>query len=175
LGNFAMWRELHVWASIVTLALVVAKIGLHQGWILATARRYFGRKGVFQRGTILPGGPPASLEHTQPVAVPASTPAQTWKAGRRDFLVLMGTVGAAAVVSTIGVLHDPSVSGAATGEDGDLTSLVVDDVQGVSSQSISSSSITCFARCDRRCSYPGHCKRYQDTNNNGRCDLGECA
>jgi hypothetical protein len=29
-------------------------------------------------------------------------------------------------------------------------------------------------RCDRRCSYPGHCRKYTDSNGNGRCDLGEC-
>lgn len=27
--------------------------------------------------------------------------------------------------------------------------------------------------CNRDCSYPGHCRRYTDQNNNGRCDLGE--
>lgn len=30
-------------------------------------------------------------------------------------------------------------------------------------------------QCYRRCSYPGHCRRYRDSNGNGRCDLGECA
>ena len=27
--------------------------------------------------------------------------------------------------------------------------------------------------CDRGCSYPGHCRRYQDNNGNGTCDLTE--
>lgn len=34
--------------------------------------------------------------------------------------------------------------------------------------------IACTVRCGRRCFYPGHCRRYRDTNGNGRCDLGEC-
>lgn len=38
----------------------------------------------------------------------------------------------------------------------------------------SSSTSACQVLCGKRCSYPGHCRRYTDTNNNGRCDLGEC-
>jgi len=33
---------------------------------------------------------------------------------------------------------------------------------------------TCQIRCGRQCSYPGHCRRYTDSNSNGRCDMGEC-
>ncbi len=33
---------------------------------------------------------------------------------------------------------------------------------------------TCSVRCPRGCSFPGHCRRYADSNGNGRCDLGEC-
>jgi len=33
----------------------------------------------------------------------------------------------------------------------------------------------CVVRCPNRCSYPGKCRRYVDTNGNGLCDLGECA
>ncbi len=32
----------------------------------------------------------------------------------------------------------------------------------------------CVVRCNRRCSYPGRCRRYVDANDNNRCDLGEC-
>jgi hypothetical protein len=38
----------------------------------------------------------------------------------------------------------------------------------------SSASTSCRVRCDRRCSYPGHCHRYRDTNGNNLCDEGEC-
>lgn len=34
---------------------------------------------------------------------------------------------------------------------------------------------SCVVSCDRRCSYPGHCRRYIDLNGNNRCDHGECA
>lgn len=32
----------------------------------------------------------------------------------------------------------------------------------------------CTVRCNKRCSYPGQCRKYVDANRNGRCDLGEC-
>lgn len=32
----------------------------------------------------------------------------------------------------------------------------------------------CTVQCRRGCSYPGHCRRYTDSNGNGKCDLGEC-
>ena len=39
LANFSAWKTIHVIASIGTLAAVVAKLGLHWRWIVATARR----------------------------------------------------------------------------------------------------------------------------------------
>jgi hypothetical protein len=175
LGNYAAWRDLHVWVSIGTLALVVLKIGLHQGWIITTARRYFGQGKAAGRGSALPVRPPASLEHTQLVTVPAKSVAASVNTSRRDFLILMGTVGAAAIVSTFGVLHDPAAASGTNMDEDQLTSLIDEGSQSTTSQSAAASSGACYVRCDRRCSYPGHCKRYQDTNGNGRCDWGECA
>ena len=40
--------------------------------------------------------------------------------------------------------------------------------------SANASSTACTIRCNKGCSYPGHCRRYVDTNRNNRCDLGEC-
>ena len=39
LASYVVWRNIHVLASVVTLALVVGKIGLHWRWIVSTARR----------------------------------------------------------------------------------------------------------------------------------------
>lgn len=38
----------------------------------------------------------------------------------------------------------------------------------------SDANTVCTVQCRRGCSYPGHCRRYVDTNGNGMCDLGEC-
>jgi hypothetical protein len=170
LENYAAWRDLHVWASIAALALVVLKIGLHQGWITRTARRYFTRRSPAQKVRSAP-----SLEQTQLVRVVANPATAPLNAGRRDFLLLMGVVGTAAVVSTLGVLVEPAASSRslAAGDESSESALETTSQNLVLSGSASSS--TCSVACPKRCSYPGHCKRYQDSNGNGRCDLGECA
>ncbi|HQP08880.1 MAG TPA: hypothetical protein PLY85_07660, partial [Anaerolineaceae bacterium] len=33
---------------------------------------------------------------------------------------------------------------------------------------------SCVVRCPRGCSFPGRCHKYTDSNNNQKCDLGEC-
>ena len=55
------------------------------------------------------------------------------------------------------------------------TQAPVTNTQSTTNQSAAfSSSTACTVRCNRNCSYPGHCRRYVDTNNNNRCDLSEC-
>ena len=39
LASYVIWRNVHVLASVATLALLVAKIGLHWRWIVDVARR----------------------------------------------------------------------------------------------------------------------------------------
>ncbi|NTU63575.1 MAG: hypothetical protein HGB05_09255, partial [Chloroflexi bacterium] len=76
LTNYALWKSLHVIASIGTLGAVVIKLGLHWRWIVATARRY-----------ILPQPP-------QPAPIPATN-----GLGRREFLRLMGGVSVFAAIA----------------------------------------------------------------------------
>ena len=137
-------------ASIGTLAAVVAKLGLHWRWIVATARRY-----------IFP-------QPQQPA--PAAT-----GMGRREFLRLMGGVSVFAAIaagSAVDALaQTASTASTATSSTQNKTRNQSAATTGTQSQSASS----CTVRCNKGCSYPGHCRRYTDSNNNGRCDLGECA
>ena len=152
LASHATWRNVHVLASVVTLALIVTKIGLHWRWIISTARR-----------RIFP--PPASLRKTEPEQ---SAPAAA-QIGRRDFVRLMAGVGAVALLAGVNALDgsddDQSVASAAQVSGG---------TQALTDTSTTSTSGACTIRCGKRCSYPGHCRKYTDSNNNGRCDLGEC-
>lgn len=154
LSNFAAWKSLHVIASISTLAAVVVKVGLHWRWIISTARRY-----------ILPKAAPA------PQVKPAPSTANAL--GRREFLHLMGGVSTVAVIATIGAVDalKTSVASAATTQATGATSTTGTTQTTTSTQQTGSS---CVVRCNRGCSYPGHCRRYTDSNNNGKCDLGEC-
>ena len=159
LSNFAAWKSLHVIASISTLAAVVVKVGLHWRWIISTARRY-----------ILPKAAPA------PQVKPAPSTANAL--GRREFLRLMGGVSTVAVIATIGVVDALKATSAATAvatsttATAPTTSSTTGTTQTTTSTQQTGSS--CVVRCNKGCSYPGHCRRYTDSNNNGKCDLGEC-
>jgi hypothetical protein len=88
-------------------------------------------------------------------------------AGRREFLKVAGAVGVASLAALAQTIPGlTSTSSSTTTQD--TTSVA----QAVSNTS--SSSNTCQVICNRRCSYPGQCRRYVDTNGNNRCDNGEC-
>jgi len=151
LTNFATWKTLHVIASIGTLAAVVAKLGLHWRWIISTARRY-----IFQ--------PAATARQLQPLPTASGM-------GRREFLRLMGGVSVFAALATSSAVDALRQTTTTTASTQSRTSSQSSETVSTPSQSASS----CTVRCPRGCSYPGHCRRYTDSRNNGRCDLGECA
>jgi hypothetical protein len=157
LGNYAVWSNVHVTASIVTLLIVVVKIGLHWRWIVKTAQQLFA-----------PTTPTVASRPMQPVPVSASM-------DRRSFLALMGVVSIASVVAIKSVLDDTSVL-AETAVSGTTLSEASQVKQTTSASSSSNTAVasSCVVRCNKGCSYPGHCRRYVDTNGNKRCDLGEC-
>jgi hypothetical protein len=110
---------------------------------------------------------------------------------RRRFLALMGAVGVAAVIAIghvlddeKGVLADESVlAGLIPEETGQQQTASSTQSLGSSQQATPTPSTTssanppaagCVVRCNKGCSYPGHCRRYVDTNKNNRCDMGEC-
>ena len=167
--SYANWKSLHVWVSLITLALLVIKIGLHWRWIAVTARRKILSPSFTSA---------ADNRLLQPAVAPATT-------GRRDFLKLMGIVGAAALVAASSALNDNGTTAEnvsfltqeslASNTSTDSTSL--EDFSQNIGKTYSSqldSSTSCIQRCNRGCSYPGHCRRYTDSNANNLCDLGEC-
>jgi hypothetical protein len=75
LTNYAAWRTVHITATIGTLAVTALKIVLHRNWIVQVARKW-----VF--------GPKEGINIHAPTMV-----------ARRDFLGMMGVVGAATVIA----------------------------------------------------------------------------
>jgi hypothetical protein len=168
LTDYSAWSLAHVSASILTLGVAVLKLGLHWRWI-ANALKAPGRASL--AGAALATAAPRSI-------------------GRREFLRVMGTVGATSLIAlaaSANGLKLPQVS--AKSEDSATTitgSTAASKIQTVatsqvttsSSQTTTSSSnasTTCALLCNKGCSYPGRCRRYTDSNGNGRCDLSECA
>ncbi len=158
LANVSFWVNLHVSSSILTLLLVVAKLGLHWRMIVQAAQKYI----------LAPLAP-------QPVhQVPASQARLT----RRSFLTLMGIVGVAASAAITNVqanapadaTSSPTAAAPATGS----VTASGSTGQTAAGATTTTSTNACMLRCNKGCSYPGRCRRYTDTNKNGKCDLGEC-
>lgn len=155
LASYAAWRSLHVTATIVTLVLVVIKIGLHWRWIVKTGRRILhGEAKPAERG-ISP----------QPGMVQVNSE-------RRDFLKLMGVVSLAALVTAFSALERDEASATQSASTSQEVSQPLPVAERYENDAAASQ---CAVVCNRGCSYPGHCRRYVDANQNNRCDLSECA
>lgn len=165
LSAYDAWRDLHITVTLVTLALVVLKIGLHARWIVHTTRRYFS--------------PPAAPPQTVPQSVQVKTAMD-----RRDFLKLMGVAGAASLLAALSALAPDESLMSASSSNSTASSQSGNEIADAQSSETAFSELavssnnndgSCTVRCNRGCSYPGHCRKYIDRNSNNLCDLGECA
>jgi hypothetical protein len=163
LTSYGLWLWVHILASIATLVLTVIKIGLHGRWVVATAKKIFSVPEIRTRG-----GSPAPVPNV--TAVPATARQQT---SRNEFLKMMGVVGAASFIAFLSAASGMQETSAAS--DSEVETASSDTTQVSSGQESTSLSGTCVVQCNRGCSYPGNCRRYTDSNSNGRCDFGECA
>jgi len=157
LVSYAAWRWIHVTASVTTLLAVCLKLALHWRWIVSTSKRIIARTDTAQTGTI--------------VMRPSSHANLT---GRREFLKVMGVVGGISLVALSQSLQGLQIpeSEDTAAESATTTSTSSTTLFSTSNQQASVSS---SVQCNKGCSYPGHCRRYTDSNGNGRCDLGESA
>ncbi|HSQ16931.1 MAG TPA: DUF4405 domain-containing protein, partial [Anaerolineales bacterium] len=163
LSNTEPWLTIHILASIGTLILVTIKIVLHWRWIAVTTRKVFSP-------------PPAPAARPAPVT---STPSSSGQISRAEFLKVAGFACAASLLALTQAVHalGPAETAVASTELASQASNVsaASQTSSNSGSSLNSASQTCSVRCDKRCTYPGHCHRYTDSNGNGRCDYGECA
>jgi len=204
LSQPALWINLHILVSVLSLLVLLVKIGIHWRWISKTAVKLLQLPAPMATNRFVP----------QTVELRVNQ-------DRRAFLKLMGVTSAAAFLSVAGVilpepssahadnsLEQASISGSEvsttpTGEPVSPTSTpeaepeaIVSEAQEItpeatatpnqavqaetqleptiSAQSSSSSMAACSVRCNHGCSYPGHCRKYTDSNANNRCDWGEC-
>ncbi|KAF0109024.1 MAG: hypothetical protein FD146_68 [Anaerolineaceae bacterium] len=198
LTNYVSVKDFHVTISLVTLGLVALKIGLHGRWIVRVARQFGFRPAAAAPEVKL-------LPLTKPVPAVVSN-----AMSRRDFLKLMGIVGAASLAAFAFTLDDsqnaqasaaaadtavptealPTQDAAPTAVSQNATATGNAAVTVPASTPVPTATATveatptvpytaptvsaCIVRCDKRCSYPGQCRHYQDFNGNNLCDLGEC-
>ena len=147
LSNFSVWLNVHIIVSIATLVVMLLKLAFHWRWIVRTARKIWAA--------------PVMTSPKNTVVQPAN--ASSSSMGRREFLQVIGIVGAVSALAIVNV--SKSLAETTVTDEEDTTT---------SSPSSSLSNSSCTVSCHKACSYPGHCNRYVDVNNNGRCDLGEC-
>lgn len=161
LSNFTTWLNIHITISIATLVALLLKLTFHWRWIVRSTRQIWAEPVMAS----------AKNAATQPVRAGSN------HMGRREFLHVMGVMGVASFLA----LANASKSLAETVATIDAITIEEADAQTISDavtpsnqSSSSSSSSNCTVRCRKACSFPGHCHRYVDTNNNNRCDFGEC-
>ena len=196
LGNYGLWRGIHIGSAVLTLGVLIVKINLHRNWIINGAHKIFGRR--------------ASQPTRNPVPVPVPVTVDTRQIDRRKFLGMMGVVGVGSALAVSNLLSESTLRkvNAVTGEASSetlsalATQTVTPTQNTVTEEAVSSNAATvstetvepiltetsqptatvipqqaaanCQVRCPRGCSFPGHCRRYTDQNGNGYCDLGEC-
>jgi hypothetical protein len=193
LNRYDLWRTVHVWVSIATLVLTALKLVLHRRWLAATTRKVLSRRtpdAVPERQPVAAASPTRSQRLISRRDMVTMT-------GVASVGMLFALVGAANGLrdaagsqdaegtepsSTEGSAQDSEgTSAAADGDDTDASSAQEADTGSNSwasqlwgSSGSSTAEDACRVRCNRGCSYPGHCRRYTDSNGNNLCDLGEC-
>jgi hypothetical protein len=165
LSNYADWRGWHVGVTLATLGVLVVKLGLHWRWIA---------QGLRPR---TPAPAPALIRETGRVTetVPVRAAAPAGALSRRDFLQVIGLVSVAALVAGARIVSSQADAAAGAAAATTASSANQTTAATAATAATTSTSSSCQVRCNRRCAYPGHCGRYTDTNQNGRCDLGECS
>jgi hypothetical protein len=194
LTNYAAVKDLHVITSIVILCLVVLKIGLHGRWIVRVARQHIFRPALEPVLAIKPVpatvAAPGAMTRADflklmGIVSAASLVAVAFTLNDNQTAhasgVNISTSSASNTITTLNnVVATQDVSPTATSLPTAIETTAV-TVPTATSQSVTSvqsyttqSTTTCVVRCNKHCSFPGHCRKYQDTNGNNLCDLGEC-
>lgn len=176
LTHYSSWLSIHIWLSILTLLMLLLKIGLHWKWISRATR------SALQNLIYL----------TARLSSPQSSSNRQLGMDRREFLRVMGVTGGGVVLACVNAgkglaalqgvetitdsQTDPNIDASAS--DAASSDTTASDSSSWISQFVpddSMDSSTCTVQCGKRCSYPGHCRRYTDSDNDNYCDFGECA
>ena len=185
--DYESWREIHIFTAVATLSLTIIKLALHRNWIISATRKVFSSANA-----AFPAG-------TSPQSVAVSRRQFLAAMG------LIGLASAVAVHNVLpGLLGSDSqndqatdqgsqsltttqpAASAATPADASANPVATDSpapeptTQPTAAPSATTQAIAvenCRLSCRRgnHCSFPGICHSYRDMNNNGLCDLGECA
>jgi hypothetical protein len=170
--DYTSWKYIHILTSVFTLFALLFKIVLHRKWIVNVAEKH-----IFSRRLI---------PEPVPVGLPPQASAQV---NRREFLKVSALLGAGTIV---GITHIHKILEEIVTEKISSSSAVVSGEVISREQTVDTaasqptpipaaevaidrqSTTACSVLCPRGCSFPGRCRKYVDSNGNGKCDRGEC-
>jgi hypothetical protein len=201
LPNYEAWRLLHIITSIASLVLVLAKLMLHQGWIQRTTQKILTGPVMAPAESVIAQAATADANRTgrrEFLVTIGVVSAASFFAVASASKSLLESIDATKVAES-GVTPSPTIESAegaeqsnetaeATAQATETTEITTQPTESLETPTLTptqtatqadptatvSSEADCTVRCRKGCSYPGHCHRYVDSNNNNLCDLGEC-
>jgi len=191
LANYNTWRLIHVVSSYGFLAVLGLKIAIHWDWVVKAFSRMFETKAgnmvkdqerrKFFR-TCLIGGAAFVVafseykEWQRKTAVLDSVNNSSDDSSAATTSQNENTQANTATNTAANVDEaTPTVTETAAAEPISVTSTPAQPTAAAMPEAaVETVAITGVVRCNKACSYPGRCRKYQDTiTQNGKCDLGE--
>lgn len=195
LENYLVWLTVHITVSIETLVILAIKLVSHWQWITANTRKIFHPVGKPSAALSL-----VSASSTQKTYDRREFLKLAGLVGAASALALVKAVNG---LSDVSVGNNNTVNSdvlaAEIPDTEDIqavtpvnTEAAIQSTQDVPVQTIQEATVdsvvapvptatqvvqqqaSCVVRCPRACSFPGRCHKYTDSNNNQKCDLGEC-
>lgn len=198
--NYVTWLDIHLYASYATLALLVLKVGIHWHWVINITGRIFGTqkrpasiggltplpvpdrvdKGVVDRrrfiglmGVVGVGSLLAVINVVRENSIFTDTGNSNVSA--MDVTETMSADQSTIVEPATPPATDAAEKAAVTSESDTTTPMIETTATAQPTMVPTQADVAaCQVRCPKGCSFPGRCRRYEDQNSNGMCDLGEC-
>lgn len=192
LQNYDAWRQTHIVVSLTTLVLVLAKLAFHLRWFKSMFRKLLssskvvpvqnlamqttanedakllGRREFMLTLGVMGTASFIALASASKSLAETITTVKTVEAQLDPIQTTESTATTLPVTETTGATTQPTQTVEAVTQTPTVAATPTAASPAVATES------NCTVRCQRGCSYPGHCRRYTDANNNNLCDLGEC-
>ena len=192
LENYKVWRLIHVISSYGTLVMIGLKIALHWDWVVKqvkkmnrssqntdvakVSRRNFLRTGLITSAAVVLAVAEFKEWQNKTGGVFPDSENVSSEDGSSQLLGQENDITNETIkdnqlqsrTATLVVEEETDESFAAASQNS-ATPIPTTEATALPTEE----TVTGVVRCNRDCSFPGKCGRYQDENDNGKCDLGE--
>ncbi len=193
--DYSAWKTIHTMFSISTLFALLLKLVLHRKWIVRTAGKCFlvekrkpavepvlarqdltkvNRREFLKVGAAVGAGAIIGVTQLHKVVedlITMQTGPDTDLVDNNNLTVenIIPTQQEQQMIPVVDQQSTATLVPQATAVPIEQPT-VAPTLVAVNSQAATS----CQVRCSRGCSFPGRCRKYTDSNGNGKCDYGEC-